>query len=152
MANKQMCIPLGAGGNGGPKLYVEGSMSLGRSSGCLAWSIPPVPATRSKPGGASAAAASADLVAVDGPSPAKKVQQREKKPEPLPTHVMDFMEMSVTVQRTRYVYQVPFLRDNPAHANVFGEKCFRARTPWDDGEVFIKRDKSQKLVKTFLNS
>ena len=154
LSNKHMCLPLGDGGNGGPKLYVEGSLSLGRSSGCLAWSIPPVPATKSKLGGASAASAAAnstDLVAaaVDDQTttPAKKAS---KKPEPIPTHIMDFMEMRVVLQKTEHIYQVPFLRDNPEHAHVFA-KCYRARTPWDDGDV-LKKEKTQKLVKTFLNS
>ncbi|CAK0797145.1 unnamed protein product, partial [Prorocentrum cordatum] len=130
--NKAMCLPIGDNNGAGPKLYIEGlANNLRRSDGCLAWAIAPLPV---KKGGAKEA---------DEGSAKKKAATATAKTEAaVATHIIDYMDLQWTMADQTYTYTLPYLKDNPDHAEFFG-KCHRATSPWDLGEV-VKRECSSK--------
>ena len=155
---KAFCLPIGDNGGHGPTLYVEGkSNNLRLSDGCIAWAIPPLPLKESCNNNTHQQSSSSGgddlaLVACSSGSPPKKARAEvAKKPEPVPTHIIDYMDLTFELAGQKYAYQLPMLKDNPEFSDVFDVKCYRATTPWDLGEV-IKREAKVLYAKTFLNS
>ena len=120
---RSMCLPLGDNKGRGPKLFVEGNSANNyrRSDACIAWAIPPL--------SAKAMAATKSTVATAQSEPLAK-KPRKEKVIMKPTHIVDWMDLHFEVGGTMYEYAVPFLKDNPEHKDVFGEKC--NRRPQDD--------------------
>ena len=173
--NKAMCLPIGDGGGLGPRLYVEGvTNSISRSDGCIAWMVPPIPKKKDAPtptkappikdgDGAEAGEEEAAVVAAPGGAvatlPASSgakgktgaKEDKKKKPDLVVTHIIDYLDTVVEFKGTSYTYQIPYLKNHTPNAEVYNVKCFRALTPWDEGEV-LKKSRDEKEVKTFLSS
>jgi hypothetical protein len=145
--NKALCLPLGDNNGDGPSLYIDGSANnINRSDGCVAWMIPPLPPPRQEK------KVEAAIVAEGTPIVAKKAKTVAVRAPPVATHIVDWMDLRFTVAGTDFVYQLPYVKDNPEHESVFDVKCFRKQTAWDKGEKIKKGASSVREAKTFLGS
>jgi hypothetical protein len=143
--SKASCVPLGDAGGLGPKLFIDGSANnIGRSSGCIAWLIPPVGKKKEKP------PEEVGTIVVEADAKKAKTAAEKKKVECTATHITDYMDLTFDVAGTPYNYTVPYLKDNPEFKSLYNVKCLRERTPWDDGEI-IKKAKVEKEQNTFLS-
>ena len=135
--NHSMCLPLGNNNSKGPILFVEGySVSnIRRSDACVAWGIPPLPKKAQPQTQTLAPDVEAEADTQTASPLAKKAKIEKKKDpsqkasaKPQPTHIVDWMDMTLTLGGSDYHYTVPYLKDNPQYKDVFNEKCYRLAT------------------------
>ena len=107
----------------------------------MAWLIPPI----TKKAKLGEAASQADSSKGGGAG-------RMQKPPQVPTHLIDYEDLLIEVATVSYVYQVPYLKDNPDFADVNDSKCYRAATAWDEGEPVSKARQPGREARSFLAS